>query len=198
MLFCVLLYKDMHRGYDEPTEDQQSNIQNRIGSFFFIAINLFVGSIMNSSIKLSLEASVVFKEISSGLYGPMYYFWSKSILDMLVILPVTFLVSIGYYFLLDMRNDLAMFKQFIEFALWSTLISNSIGLFLGCMIRTMKAVIQVIPLVFVTFVILAGFIVNTSSLGLLSFMKYISPLKYMLEVIYMYEFDDSVVAKMII
>ncbi len=36
LAFCCYIYVNLHRGYDDPTDDQMANIKNRIGSFFFM------------------------------------------------------------------------------------------------------------------------------------------------------------------
>lgn len=162
MIFCVLIFKDLHRDYDTPSDDQIHNLQNRIGSFFFIAISLFVSSITNSGIKMSVESNIIYKEISSGLYGPSVYFWAKSLIDLLILLPLTAIVTVCYFYLLSLRGDSDMFVQFMEFSIWATLIANAIGLFIGSLTHTLKVVMLIIPMVFTFTVLLAGFVVNTS------------------------------------
>jgi len=54
-----------------------------------------------------------------------------------------------------------------------------------------KSVIQIMPLFFVPFILLAGFIINTKTLGIFSFLGYISPIKYGLELMMRAEFGQG-------
>ena len=91
-----------------------------------------------------------------------------------------------------MLPDFAMYWHVLELVLWVSLIANSFGLVLGCLVSGgAKTIVQYVPIFFVPFIILSGFILNTGTLGVFSFLKYTSPLKYLLEMILRYEFEGS-------
>lgn len=88
----------------------------------------------------------------------------------------------------------------MEFILLVAAIGNVMGVMLGNLVTGggVKTIIEYIPIFMIPFPILAGFVVNTGmvspdsdSLGIFSFIKYISPLKYLLEIILRTEFEDS-------
>lgn len=84
-----------------------------------------------------------------------------------------------------------MFLSVFEDIFIGCLLGNSMGFLLGSMVRGGSIVImQYVPLLFVPFTLMAGFLINTDTLGFFTFMKYTSPLKYMLEVLMRAEFED--------
>jgi ABC-type multidrug transport system ATPase subunit len=85
-VLALIIYKNLTRDYDDFFKDLV-NLRNRIGSFFFITMNVYISSLLNSCFKMEEESQIVYKEISSGLYGSGAYFWSKSLMDLLFLLP---------------------------------------------------------------------------------------------------------------
>jgi ABC-type multidrug transport system ATPase subunit len=85
-LLALIIYKNLTRDYNDFFKDLV-NLRNRIGSFFFITMNIYISSLMNSCFKMEEESQIVYKEISSGMYGSGAYFWSKSLMDLLFLLP---------------------------------------------------------------------------------------------------------------
>ena len=84
----------------------------------------------------------------------------------------------------------SMLVQFTYVVLLSSLMGNSFGLYIGNLSSDHKTVVQIMPLFFVPFLILAGFMANTAELfWLFKWMGYISPFKYMMEILLRAEFD---------
>ncbi len=86
MAIIIGVYYNITRDYDDLV-----NLQNRIGSFFFIATNYYCCLLLNSSFSMVSEAQIIYKEISADQYGFGAYFWSKSAVDLLVYLPPIFI-----------------------------------------------------------------------------------------------------------
>jgi hypothetical protein len=63
-----------------------------------------------------------------------------------------------------MEETWTMFLIFSEFCLWNAMTGNSFGLLMGTLARTVPTIVQVIPVFFVPFVLMAGFIVNTGTI----------------------------------
>jgi hypothetical protein len=95
VIIYLIIFHSLNRDYPSytmpPTLSQLSNLQSRIGSLFALTIGCYVSPLFNSTLRMSKEARVVYKEISGGLYPRWAYFWSKSILDLMFILPVIFI-----------------------------------------------------------------------------------------------------------
>lgn len=95
MIFLGLIYKNTHRNYDDPTPDQYSNLRSRIGSFFFIVMNLYFSSLINTALKMGQEALIIYKEIRAGLYHSWHYYWTKSFIDLIILVPLIFVTVSG-------------------------------------------------------------------------------------------------------
>lgn len=89
MLITVTVYYRMGRDYDkvDPENPKNIDIQDRIASFFFVAINFYCCILLNSSFTMDEESQIVYKEISAGQYGYGVYYWSKSLVDWVLLLP---------------------------------------------------------------------------------------------------------------
>lgn len=92
MLVTLGVYSRMRRDYDkmDPDHPKNEDIQDRIASMFFIAINFYCCILLNSSFSMEEESQIIYKEISSGQYGYGAYFWSKTFVDWVLLLPPVF------------------------------------------------------------------------------------------------------------
>ncbi len=92
MAITIAVYQRMRRNYDEVDPDKPRNmdIQDRIASFFFVALNFYCCILLNSSFSMEEESQIIYKEISAGQYGYGAYFWSKTLVDLVLLLPPVF------------------------------------------------------------------------------------------------------------
>ena len=172
-----------------------SDLKDRVSSMFFVAINYYCCFLLNSAMSMEQESQIVYKEISGRMYGMGTYFWSKTLVDLVLYVPPVIAQIYVYYTWLHMNPSTKMLLIFAEFCLWASMIGNSVGLFVGNLAKGVQTIMQLIPIFFVPPVLLAGFIVNTSELGFFEFMKYLSPLKYAMELVLTQEFSDSELGK---
>lgn len=95
IMLAVIIYWHMNRDYDvgDPA-DVSVNIHNRVGSFFFIIMNMYINFLINTCFKMEEESMVVLKEISAGTYSPTLYFWAKSMADFLFFSPALLLQAV--------------------------------------------------------------------------------------------------------
>lgn len=92
MAITICVYQRMRRNYDEvdPEKPRNMDIQDRIASFFFVALNFYCCILLNSSFSMEEESQIIYKEISAGQYGYGAYFWSKTLVDLVLLLPPVF------------------------------------------------------------------------------------------------------------
>jgi hypothetical protein len=102
MAIVIGVYYNITRDYDDLV-----NLQNRIGSFFFIAISYYCCLLLNSSFSMVSEAQIIYKEISADQYGCGAYFWSKSVVDLIVYLPPIFI----QFYIVSFFNSVLLLSQ---------------------------------------------------------------------------------------
>lgn len=95
MFIGAFIWWNMTRDYSGVSDESRGNLKNRFGSFFFILTGIYIAALFNSSLKMGQEASIVYKEIRGGLYDPWVYYWTKSFIDLIILVPVICVVSTG-------------------------------------------------------------------------------------------------------
>ena len=91
MAIIIGVYYTEGRDYDQippAGQDMNEDVRNRIGSMFFIGINYYACFLVNSAFSIDSETSIIYREVSSGIYGPGAYFWARSISDLVLLLPL--------------------------------------------------------------------------------------------------------------
>lgn len=101
ILFGILLYYRLGDEYGDsplgPTNIKAIN--NRIGSYFFLAINAYFGVLANSAFKMVGENRIIYKEISGRMYSTSLYYFARSMCDVLfLVLPVVIFAPLVIFF----------------------------------------------------------------------------------------------------
>ncbi|KAJ8001352.1 hypothetical protein DPEC_G00168640 [Dallia pectoralis] len=168
-------------------------IQNRIGAFFFLIMNVVFGNL--SAVELFINERALFiHENSSGYYRTSVYFLSKVFADQLPnrIVPILVFSAIAYY----MMGLKPAFTAFLLFALTLSLVSLSgvsLAFLASASVSSFAVVNILIALPFVFMMVFGGFLVNLNSmLSWLSWLKWISIFKYGLEAVTINEFSGQV------
>lgn len=89
MVTTLLSYGNLGRNYEylPPVGGKNVDIQNRISSLFFISASIYASILLNSSLSMEEESQIIYKEISAGLYGYGAYYWSKTLVDFVLLMP---------------------------------------------------------------------------------------------------------------
>ncbi|TRY64422.1 hypothetical protein DNTS_017116 [Danionella cerebrum] len=188
-------------------------LQNRIGAFFFLIINMVFGNL--SAVELFINERAIFvHENSGGYYRTSVYFLSKVFVDLLPnrVLPIFIFSSISYYmmgknanfsrpisygyvcFCFLCRPDHTIksglnpaFTRFLCFALTMSLVSLAgVGLafLVSASVSSFAMANILIALPFVFMMVFGGFLVNLNSmLNWLSWLKWASIFKYGLDAV---------------
>uniref|UniRef100_A0AAZ3PJ01 ABC transporter domain-containing protein n=1 Tax=Oncorhynchus tshawytscha TaxID=74940 RepID=A0AAZ3PJ01_ONCTS len=154
-------------------------LQNRMGAFFFLIINMVFGNL--SAVELFINERALFiHENSSGYYRTSVYFLSKIFADLIPnrIVPILIFSAIAYY----MMGLKPAFTAFLLFTLTLSLVSLagvSLAFLVSASVSSFAMANVLIALPFVFMMVFGGFLVNLNSmllqhLGCLSFNPYLS------------------------
>uniref|UniRef100_A0A6Q2YDZ3 ABC transporter domain-containing protein n=1 Tax=Esox lucius TaxID=8010 RepID=A0A6Q2YDZ3_ESOLU len=182
-----------HRYTHTDTHTHREALQNRIGAFFFLIINMVFGNL--SAVELFINERALFiHENSSGFYRTSVYFLSKVFADLIPnrILPILVFSSIAYY----MMGLKPAFTAFLLFTLTMSLVSLagvSLAFLASASVSSFAMANILIALPFVFMMVFGGFLVNLNSmLSWLSWLKWISIFKYGLEAVTINEFTGQI------
>ncbi|ROI62422.1 ATP-binding cassette sub-family G member 2, partial [Anabarilius grahami] len=159
-------------------------LQNRIGAFFFLIINMVFGNL--SAVVLFINERAIFvHENSGGYYRTSVYFLSKVFVDLLPnrIIPIFIFSSIAYY----MMGLNPAFTSFLCFALTMSLVSLagvSLAFLVSASVSSFAMANILVALPFVFMMVFGGFLVNLNyMLNWLSWLKWVSIFKYGLDAV---------------
>ncbi|XP_028396482.1 ATP-binding cassette sub-family G member 2-like isoform X2 [Dendronephthya gigantea] len=171
-------------------EKDEKGIQNRVGAFFFIIMNMVYANL--DSIELLIkEKSIFVHESASGYYRVSVYFLAKIFAEFLPYRALSaFLFAIIVYWMAGFDSDAGKFFIFVltlvQVAVCGTsfafLFSATFGIF--AVANLMAAVLYTIMLVF------GGLLLNQESFGdWIGWFRYLSIFKYGLECLEINELD---------
>lgn len=183
--FGCILFEKLDGEYIETggTAQQDLNanlkkINNRVGSVvYLICFNYFL-VMSNTSYKMVRENKIIYKELNAGLYRFPNYFFPKNVIDFaFLIVPVLILIYpvsdiwdsliLKYWYFFHLRKDFRMFSVLFEVLLFSAVIGNAVGLFVGNISVNYTRVLKIIPYFFFPLVLLTGYFSNTGRFYLL-------------------------------
>ncbi|XP_077061406.1 broad substrate specificity ATP-binding cassette transporter ABCG2b [Siphateles boraxobius] len=189
-IICALLIGLIY--YQMPLTLPEA-LQNRIGAFFFLIINMVFGNL--SAVELFINERAIFvHENSGGYYRTSVYFLSKVFVDLLPnrIVPIFIFSSISYY----MMGLNPTFTSFLCFALTMSLVSLagvSLAFLISASVSSFAMANILIALPFVFMMVFGGFLVNLNSmLNWLSWLKWASIFKYGLDAVTINEMKGQV------
>jgi len=159
--------------------NDQRGIQDRQGSLFFVAVNGIMTSTMGVLSIFAAEKAVFIREYESGLYRLPAYFLSRTFVELpfKIVFPIiggTILYwTVGY-------QDVA--TKYILFTFIMIILENcgtALGIFVASFFEDIAVALAVVPMFLMPLMIFSGFFVNSdTSPVFLSWISYISPMKY--------------------
>ncbi|KAG6623794.1 multidrug resistance protein ABC superfamily [Phytophthora cinnamomi] len=159
--------------------DNQQDIQNWAGAFFFIVVLQMLVMAYRTFVFLPREMAVAEREHRSGRYYMVCWYLTKvftelpamMILSILLFVPAYLLIGIGHGFKLYFFMQLVMWLAAWSAAGMATLL---LGLF-----RRVRVALIVYMLLLILFVVFGGLLINVDDVpDYLIWLHYISPVKY--------------------
>jgi len=172
-------------------DTSMTGILDRSGALFFLLMNQMFFNFSALEIFIS-ERKTFMHENISGFYRVSVYFLVKIFFDLmpLRLLPVSIVSSITY-FSIGLQSGADHFFLFVLTLYAVTLTASSLCFFISSLVRVFAVAQMMLALCFVIMVLFGGFIVNLSSIGeWISWLKYISVIKYGFSALCINEFKD--------
>eukprot|EP00933_Yihiella_yeosuensis_P022412 TRINITY_DN17657_c0_g1_i1.p1 TRINITY_DN17657_c0_g1~~TRINITY_DN17657_c0_g1_i1.p1 ORF type:complete len:609 (-),score=89.87 TRINITY_DN17657_c0_g1_i1:121-1947(-) len=170
-------------------ENSDYQLQSHSGALTMVGINAMFACTQPSILQFPSERPVFLREHASQMYGVLPYFFSKTGVELvLLVLQVTVVWLIDYW---AMGFQGSLIVHIAGTFLIGTACS-SLGLMLGCSIKEVKTAVEAIPLAFVPQILFAGFFIRMEQIPVvLRWLQYICPLKWGMNILLINEFKDS-------
>lgn len=157
---------------------------------FFICINQMMSGYFNSLMTFDMERNVFLREYGDKSYGILPYFFTKTFIEIpfMFIFPVLFTAIT--YFAIGFEDHADKFF-FFSFALCMTVIcSASYGMVIDVIFRSTATAFG--GIIMMPLILFGGFFANAGDYpGYITWIQYISPIRYTLESLFWNEFDDN-------
>lgn len=165
--------------YYQLENEYRSGVQNRVGAFFFIIMNMVFGNL--SAVEMFIKERVFFiHENVSGFYRVSSYFMTKVCCDLIPMraLPVIAFACICY-FMVGLQADVGKFFFFLLTLVLTCLASVSIGFAVSASVSTFAIANLLIALIYVFMMVFGGLLVNVSDIVVwLRWLQYFSIFRY--------------------
>jgi len=171
----------------------RSGIQDRIGLIFMSCANPIMAAITTVILTFADERKVFTRERSNQLYSVGAYYFTKSLMDIPVLVIGNSLFGLILYLSAGL-NEVYSYKYFVYLGLinFASLCGSAFGYFLGTLAKSKEALTMLNPMITIPLLVLSGFFTNNSNYApyLLPF-YYISPFRYGFETFVLNEFNTS-------
>lgn len=166
-------------------------VMNRNGALFMITMSQFMFSLMGTLLTFPPERAVFLKEASSNLYHIVPYYFSKMLVELPFLIFYPLLFSSIIYYIIGLYTPGINWLTFAGITILLSFTGNSMGIMTGCLFTDAKVGVAMAPMIFVPFMLFAGFYINADSLPVwLAWFQYLSPIKYGLEALAYNEYND--------
>ncbi|XP_031559327.1 broad substrate specificity ATP-binding cassette transporter ABCG2-like isoform X2 [Actinia tenebrosa] len=170
-----------------------NGLQNRVGSFFFIIMNMVFGNL--SAVELFIKERKIFiHESAGGYYRVSVYFLAKVLCD---IIPMRLFPTAAFsaivYFMIGFQRTLLKFVVFVLTLVLTSLCACGLSFFVSASVLTFANANLLIALPYVFMMVFSGVLVNLGSVGKwLSWVKYLSIFRYAIETLEANELEGMI------
>lgn len=173
--------------------DEFDNVYARINFFFFVAINVHGTQLNGTILSFPSERPVFMREYSNKLYSVESYFAAKNIVETPVaFICCSFFVAIVYFTSSQRIDSPTYFFVFYCVYLLEAFSAQSLGYLAGAVFSDVQQAFSISNIVILIMILCSGVLISDSSMPIYIFwLKYLSPLKYVIEVAVTNEFVDN-------
>ncbi|XP_022107096.1 ATP-binding cassette sub-family G member 2-like isoform X2 [Acanthaster planci] len=158
-----------------------SGIQNRVGAFLFVTMNMVFGNM--SAIEIFIKERAIFiHESASGYYRVSTFFFSKIVCDLLPMRFIpTFLFSLITYWMLGLKHTASAYFVYLLNLVLTTFTACGLAFAISCSVTLQSIATLFISMTYVIMLVFSGLLVNISSLpSWIQWIQYLSLFRYSL------------------
>ncbi|XP_072038572.1 broad substrate specificity ATP-binding cassette transporter ABCG2-like isoform X1 [Amphiura filiformis] len=165
--------------YFQLDTSRDSGIQNRVGVFFFLVMNMVFSNL--SALELFINERVVFMhESASGFYRVSAYFFSKVFCDLI---PMRIIPNLGFccitYWMIGLKPTAFAFFFFYLQMILTTICACALSFFMSASIGIMAIATLALAMSYVFMMVFGGLLINIESLPeFLQWLQYGSIFRY--------------------
>ncbi|PKY38733.1 P-loop containing nucleoside triphosphate hydrolase protein [Rhizophagus irregularis] len=166
----------------------ETNIADRVGSIFFCGVFWSFHPMIGAVSSFPLDLVMLSKERQSRSYRLLSYYLSKQIAELPLVIFNPALFTIPVYWAANLLPDFGRFVAYLIVILLGTVTSQSFGYFFGATLLNVQKSISVSMVFMLASMLLGGFYIKHLPMGL-SWLKYLSFVKYSYSLLMQIQFD---------
>ncbi|KAJ3252659.1 hypothetical protein HK103_001362 [Boothiomyces macroporosus] len=171
-----------------------AGIQNRIGVFFFLTLNMTFGNVMPTVNAFPETKKLIKRERAAGSYRATSAYLAKVASTVPLVFIVVIILGTPLYWIVGLYNNVANFFTFLLILLIQALVANLLGLMIGSAVPSATVGQIVTPLVLIVFVLFSGLLLNLDTAPVfLRWIQWISFLTYTMKAFVQNEFNANAV-----
>ncbi|GBC06325.1 hypothetical protein RclHR1_06770008 [Rhizophagus clarus] len=168
----------------------ESNINDRIGNIYFNSLFWSFYPMIGAISTFPLDLIMLSKERQSRSYRLLSYYLSKQIAELPLVILSPMVYSIPVYWVSNLLPDFGRFVAYLVVILIGTLTSQSFGYFFGATLSNVQKSMAICVVFLFAFILLSGYFVKHLPTGI-TWMKYLSFMKYFYSLLMQTQFDSS-------
>lgn len=175
---------------DQSQYSPDAQIRNKSGVLFFIAVNQYFASANQVLAIFYEEKTVFYREYIAGYYRLSAYYWTKILCELPYGIIFPYLMVIIAYYMIGLNPAFSAYLLAGLFAVLAGMCGTATGIFIASSFESIKTALAVLPIVILPLLLFSGLFASSDALpGYLSWIQYISPMKYAYTGLVINEFD---------
>ena len=156
-----------------------AGIRNRIGSLFFIPIQLTFGNVMPTIAVFTLQRMIIKRERAAGSYRASSAYIAKLLAQLPLVAVATLVFALPVYWMMGLNPLMSRYLTFIVIVLVHALVATIMGIMISSGVPNVRVGQIIGPLLIVVFLIFGGQLVDTETApAALSWIRWISIIFY--------------------
>jgi ABC-type multidrug transport system ATPase subunit/ABC-type multidrug transport system permease subunit len=174
------------------TKHDQRGVTTLQGALFILVVEILVSSMIGILNAIPADLPVFFRERSDGSYGSTAYILAKFFADLPGSIFFPFVFNTISYWLIGLKYEAEAFFILCLTLFGVALCGNAIGTLVSSATGDVKISLTVAPALIPMMFVFSGFLRNLDAMtDVLSWIRFINPMKYALASLYFNEFRDS-------